>query len=45
MHTLCDGHFMACPVHVVTTTDEFGKITVSVALSATFPFVVLLASP
>jgi len=26
MHSLCDSHFMACPVHVITTTDEFDKI-------------------
>jgi len=26
MHSLCKGHFAACPVHVVVTTDKFGKI-------------------
>ena len=36
MHALCDGHFMACPVHVVTTTDEFGKIKCCIVCNISF---------
>ena len=36
MRSLCNGHYAACPVHVVTTTDEYGKVKRCVVRNISF---------
>ena len=36
MCSLCNGHYVACPVHVVTTTDECSKVKHHVVRNTSF---------